>query len=165
MQAPIRLSPQAGFTLVELVAVIIIGGILTVSASAMFSRTGYDTSNFADRTRAVLSYAQKLAVANRRYTMLQIDSGGIALSLCRDPHTAANPCGTGGNPWLALSIPDGSSTLDVPAGTSISTSPVTSNLNFDPHGRPNIAGNLTLSIASSALARDLTVEQETGYVR
>ena len=57
----------AGFTMVELIMVIVIVGVLAaVAASRFFVRTGFDVAAFAEQVRAMARYAQKLAVAQNR---------------------------------------------------------------------------------------------------
>jgi MSHA pilin protein MshC len=79
--------PQGGFTMVELIMVIILAGILAaVAASRFFNRTGFDVSSFADTARGMVRYAQKLAIAQNRTVWV---TGTV------DPKNNANVLGVG----------------------------------------------------------------------
>ena len=55
-----------GFTMVELILVIVIAGILaTVAVPRLVGRNSFDTRGFADQLAATVRFAQKLAVAQR----------------------------------------------------------------------------------------------------
>lgn len=55
-----------GFTLVELVTIMIIVGILAVFAIPRMDTAGYHAAQFHDQTVAALRFAQKTAVSHRR---------------------------------------------------------------------------------------------------
>jgi MSHA pilin protein MshC len=58
---------EQGFTVVELIMVILLAGILAaVAASRFYNRTGFDVASFADTARGMVRYAQKLAIAQNR---------------------------------------------------------------------------------------------------
>lgn len=142
-----------GFTLVELVAVILIAGILAaVAGPRFFSASPFAARGYADSAASFLRYAQKLAIARHAGVTVQIGGGG--LSLCA---TAANPCADA-QPWPG---PDGETPyrIDVPSGVTQSGS--AASIAFDSQGRPN--AGITLTITGDT-ARTLTVEAETGYV-
>ncbi len=159
-QAPshaFRLTPHrsrsAGFTLVELVAIITIAGILAaVAGPRFFNAATFASRGYADQAAGFLRYAQKLAVARHAGVTVQVGSAG--LSLCA---TASNPCGDA-NPWPG---PQGETPYraDVPGGVTLAGN--ATDFSFDAQGRPS--AGITLTITGDTV-RSLTVEAETGYV-
>ena len=152
-----RLAPPVslptGFTLVELVAVIVIAGILAaIAGPRFFNAATFAARGYADQASGVLRYAEKLAVARHATVAVQIDGSGLALCA-----TATNPC-TDANPWPG---PQGETPYraNVPNGVTLAAS--TASVSFDAQGRPG--AGLTLTITGDTV-RTLTVEAETGYV-
>lgn len=71
-----------GFALIELVAVIIVLGIISVVLIGRFpDSNAFETRGFADQTLASLQYARKLAVATGRAVCVTAVSGGSALMM------------------------------------------------------------------------------------
>lgn len=144
---------MAGFSLVELIAVITLAGILAaVAGPRFFSFNTFAARGYADEAAGFLRYAQKLAIARRTTVTVQIDASG--LSLCA---TATQPCADVA-PWPG---PQGETPYraDVPDGLGLTTS--AASLSFDAQGRPD--AGLSLGISGDT-PRTLTVEAETGYV-
>jgi MSHA pilin protein MshC len=144
-----------GFSLVELVVVLIIVGILAVMAIAKFAnRLGFDTQGFFDSAQSGIRYAQKEAIAQRRNVCLTFASNSVSLTFASAPGSGA-ACDTN------LIGPAGQSPYTVSAGAGISFSPTPTNFSFDALGRPS-AGQVI--IISGDGTRSFTVEAETGYV-
>ena len=145
-----------GFTMVELILVIVIAGILAaVAAPRMLGRSGFDTRGFADQLAATVRFAQKLAVAQRTDVYVQLTANDASLCyLATAPCPAASQApGPGGEKPYTVSAPN---------GVAIA-SPVAA-LHFDAGGRPvNLAAQLDIQINGSG-THHVLVEQETGYV-
>ncbi|MDO9224932.1 MAG: type II secretion system protein [Pseudomonadota bacterium] len=142
-----------GFTLVELVAIIMIAGILAaVAGPRFFNPSTFAARGYTDAASGLLRYAQKLAIARHAGVTVQINSSGLALCA-----TTANPCADA-NPWPG---PQGETPyqIDVPGGVSLAGS--AASVSFDSQGRPNAEVSLTIT---GDTVRTLTVEAETGYV-
>jgi MSHA pilin protein MshC len=76
-----HLQAAPGFTMIELIMVVILVGILAaVAATRFFIRTGFDATSYAEQMRAMARYAQKLAIAqNRNVWVTGSLTGGVAL--------------------------------------------------------------------------------------
>jgi MSHA pilin protein MshC len=153
---------QSGFTLVELVVVIMIVGILAVAAiPRFFDRSTFDSRGFYDETLAALRYAQKTAIAQRRNVCITFAVNQVALSIAN---------ASGGNEACpqALASPTGVSPFIVtPRSSGISFSSLPASFHFDALGRPRDASNAAAPLQTfqvTGLALNITVEPETGYV-
>lgn len=146
-------SLAKGFTLIELIGVIVIVGILaTVAAPRFFSANTFASRGYFDAASGFLRYAQKLAVARHGGIVVLVDSDGLTLcGVTTTPCPSANQIpGPDGSMPYQLSVPNGVTQ----AGT------VTSII-FDAQGRPNTGASLSIT---GDQTRTLTVEAETGYV-
>jgi MSHA pilin protein MshC len=141
-----RGANNKGFTLVELVTILIVTGVLAAFAiPRMMDRTGFASRGFYDQAQGAVRYAQKVAVAQRRQITLTISVGGISTSAI-DPATGAA---------LSLAAPSG-----------VSLAPATS-FTFDALGTPSFGSQLAISVNSTGVGdinRTFYVEATTGYV-
>jgi MSHA pilin protein MshC len=137
---------QYGFTLMELIVVIVLLGILAAFAYPRLNLLGYQQAGFFQQSLAAIRYAQQQAIANGCDVTVDISSGGCFLSLagtCPQPGAIVNPA-RGVNNFCSDSVPAGSPNA---------------NIVFDKIGRPG--GDLNISIGT----RTIAVEPETGYAR
>jgi MSHA pilin protein MshC len=148
---------QRGFTMTELITIIVIVGILSAMVvPRFFDRNTFDSRGFYDQTISTLRYAQKVAIAQHRnvcvtYTLpapgtitLRIASANGDASLCDTQLTTAD--GTVGY------------TITAPAGITFDALPA--DFNFNALGRASAA------VAPIAVGGyTITIDQETGYVR
>ncbi len=143
---------ENGFTLPELVAVMLIAAILAIGATSLFDRKAFDAAGFADEVRAQLAYGQKVAVAARRSVTATVAGNTVALTMCADA-----ACGT----TVALASPQGESTYSRSAPAGVSVGP-DATFSFDALGAPGAGAALTVS--GGGTSRVITVEAGTGYV-
>lgn len=141
---------QRAFSVTELVAVMVIIGILAAFAAPRFFGTNpFQSRGFADQVQASLSYAQKAAIAQRKFVCVAFSTN--SLTLTTGP-TAA--CGT------PLAFPSGSSDYLVTAPSGITFSALPANFSFDALGRPSTSQTIIITGATNPIV----VEAETGHV-
>lgn len=139
-----------GFTLVELITVIILVGILSVSVMPrFFDQTIFLSRGFSGQVLASVRYAQKMAVALRQYTCVSIAGNVITLT-----QGATSICG--GN----LPDPAGQSAYSITAPNGVTVG--NASFYFDALGRPNFTTQQTITISGGAPT--VLIEAETGYV-
>lgn len=150
---------QQGFTLVELVVVLLLVGILAaVGMPRFFNQLSFQEWGFSDELGEALRFGQKLAIATGCDTQVAITAGSYHLSqrvTCNSGAftTPVRQPGSDGTGYAG----------NAPGGVALT---VTS-LYFDALGRPHdsASGNLLASAVNIAIgSRSVSVEPQTGYV-
>lgn len=151
-----------GFTLVELVVVIVLVAILAAVAIPRLNTRTFDTVGFYQEALSSVRYAQKEAVAKRRVVCVTLNASSVSLRFAKTPGVFT--CDT------ELTSPRGVSpfTVTAPGGVTLSSSPAVSSFFFDALGRPldsstTFSPQRTLSITGDG-TKTFVIEAETGYV-
>ena len=160
-----------GFTLIELVMVIVLLGILAVYAAPrlgnIFSMKG---ASFTDKLRADIRYAQNLAMTSGLRSRVTLTAGSYAVtssatSTCSSFNPARDPA-TGGSFSVSLTGSYAGITLTLPAMTC---------LEYDSLGRPYdctglggvcsaVLSGMSITVNSSGVAGSVLVSSQTGAV-
>ena len=157
---PPALGRPRGFTLLELLIVLVLLATLGAIALPRLTEGGFRSSAFAQQVAAALRYGQRLAVASGCEIQVQVHtSGSGGYSVRRRAGGSDSACGPAGQPFtVPIPSPTGG---DFSANASGGVQ-VTQGLTvvFDAQGLP--AGGGGTAIVSG---RSIVVDGETGLVR
>lgn len=152
---------QRGYTLVELVTVMLIMGILaSIAAPRFFETNPFADAGFGADARAAARYAQKLAIASGCAVRIEFGSTGYKLERW---HGGADCNDTGGTLATVQRPGGGDFTGAAPAGVTVGAAA----LYFDSVGRPHDAASGALLGAVQSITvgtATLTIQPDTGLV-
>lgn len=150
-----RCLVQRGFTLIELIMVIVILGVLAVfAAPRIFDNSDFTGRGLHDETMALLRFGQKTAIAQRRTVCVTVNSTGITMTLF-----VANPTPATCTAATAAQAPTLTPPFAPKGGTGLAGS--ASPFQFTPLGSTDQAAAVTITVANST---PITVEPGTGYI-
>ncbi|MEQ1600629.1 MAG: GspH/FimT family pseudopilin [Methylophilaceae bacterium] len=144
-----------GFTIVELVAVMVITGILAAVAAPRFiGADAFEARGSYGTLLATLRYAQKTAIAQRKPVYAKLDTAAHVVCL-----------GYTSNCSSPLIDPATQAAYTKTLSNNLTLTASSATLGFDGLGRPlpNAQATFTLQNAAES-TRTITVEAETGYV-
>lgn len=152
---------QAGFTMIELIIVLVLLGILSVFvAPKLVAAISLQDDAWRDELQGALRFAQKSAVARRRLTCVTISNTTVSITTASG--NPASAC------TVAMTGPDGKATYaTAPSGSATTTVSPAGVIYFQPDGRVTTDGagssaaDRTISLTGVA---SLVVLGETGHV-
>jgi len=136
-----------GYSLAELVVVVVIAAIMAALAIPLFNQPQIDATWYHEQVRAGVRYAQRTAVAQRRQVFVLVEAGP-RLALCY-----ADPCGARVTELATGNI----FVLNAPTGLALSIS--ASPLSFNGLGQPSSGATVNVG------GKLVTINAETGYVQ
>lgn len=146
-----------GFTLIELVMVMVLLGVLAVFVAPRFNSSDFNARGFHDETLALLRYAQKTAIAQRRTVCVAFTTTTATLTIA----AAAATANCAGNP---LTGPKGESPATITAKTGVAYNALPASFSFDGLGQPSVAQTIQVASSGTPISLTITVEPGTGYV-
>ena len=154
-------ATESGFSLVELVATMIVISILAAFAVPRFvDRTGFESRGFYDQAQSIVRYAQKIAIAQRQSAPkgpIYVVITASQIRICYDAACAAA---------VTDPISGAALVLNAPSGGAVTLAPVTT-FSFSGAGAPSVGAQLAINVNSTGVGdinRTFYVEAQTGYV-
>ncbi len=142
---------SSGFTMVELVTVMIVVAILAVAMFPRFAnRQTFDELGQHDRVKAAVEFARKTAIAQRRNVCVVVGAGTLTI-------TQGVTFGAGCT--AALTDPTKGTPFSIPPVSGAALVSTLSPIIFDAQG--SASGNATLTVGT----RPINVMAGTGYVQ
>lgn len=143
---------NSGFTLVELIIVIVIIGIIAAVSAPRFGKiSSFEERGFFDEALSAVRYAHKLAIASGCNIQVQFTASSYALN--RDAN-----CNTGNPPSFSQPVRDpaggGNFTASAPSGITMSAS----TFYFNKIGQPSVNGT-SINVGT----RNIVIEAITGF--
>ncbi|MGZ8175981.1 MULTISPECIES: prepilin-type N-terminal cleavage/methylation domain-containing protein [Methylobacter] len=132
-----------GFSLIELIVIIVIMSILTAYAAPRLNFASHAASDYAEIVKSSIRLAQKLAIAHRTTHTITFP---------------VNPCNGSSVNGLRVT---GEQCDPLPNGVAVNG---LASVTFDGLGRPNVNTVTTITVSGGDVSRVICLEPETGYV-
>lgn len=139
-----------GFTLIELIMVIILLGVLSVTAVGKFDSHSFESAKVAGELVSAIRYAQEMSMVNTGVDAYQVAITTSGYTVSQNGADVVNPTNfesTFTSNW-----------------TNVALSPAVT-ISFDGVGAPNIGATQTISVTVGSDSRDVIVEAVTGFTR
>jgi len=156
---------ESGFTIVELVAVIVITGIIAAIAAPRFiGMDAFDARGSYSTLVSALRFAQKTAIAQRATVCVNVDPATKIVTLTYRNSADCSLASTG-----SVADPATQAAYSKTLSNNVTITASAGTIGFDGLGRPVPNATATFTVKNAVVAsestRTITVEAETGYVR
>jgi MSHA pilin protein MshC len=133
---------QQGFTMIELITVMILVGILAAYAVPRLGEiTGFSGPGYATDVRGALAHARRTAVASRRHVCVTVSSDRISLIMDpSNPDTGTHPSCNAAN---IVSLPGGDQTGELRVPNNITVASIPPAFSFTPKGESSDNATIT----------------------
>ena len=142
---------SGGFSLVELIVVLVIAGILAAIAIPRLTDAESKATAYAEQVIAVVRFAQRQAVAQHRSVFVCVQASAVSVGYDAACTGAAAQSGA------IVQIPQ---QLVAPGNVSLAAS--TTPFSFNALGQPNPIAGVTITLTGAG--KTVNVTRETGYV-
>ncbi len=151
-----------GFTLIELIMVLVVLGAMAIFVSPrFFQQTEFDTAAFQQELKTAIRYAHKLSIASGCEVQVSLTANSYALfypnNADADSATCDSPTAFGTN-QIPHPAQTGSYTGLAPAGITIASF---GNFYFSALGEPSNSGTITINPGG----RQIVIQPLTGFVQ
>ncbi len=146
----VKRKMQTGFSLIELIMVIVIMGALSAVAMTRFDRSTFEAQAAAGELIQAIRYAQEKSMTNTGAPNYQIQILNNGYNVTQNAVAITHPIeGTVGytRNWANITI--------APIATII----------FDGYGNPALGGPMIFTVTQGASSATVTVEDVTGFAR
>lgn len=149
----------AGFTLVELIATMMLIGILAAVAFPRMDIGIYRELVFRDQVLSALRFAQKTASSHRRLVCVAFTASSVSLRMATA--NGASACDT------ALSLPGGAGSVQSGDAATVVFNPLPADFFFQPDGRAtsDSAGITVVDATLTIGEQSITLVGTSGYVQ
>lgn len=150
---PLR-TTAIGFSLIELMVVILLLGILAAFAAPRINISSFRQQGFYQQATAAARFAQKLAISSGCVVQVQISGAGCSVTW--------NVCA----PASGTNVPSPATGNNNFCADSDGTVPVAADVSFDAIGRPVNSGAPATLLATQNITingRTLRIEAQTGF--
>ena len=145
-----RTDDEAGFTLIEIISVILLLGIIAAVVVPKFDTSGINADTTADSIKADLKFVQELAMSRNPQTAGAV---GIVFTQNASSYTITDP-GPSGMYTQTRTLSQGAAII----------SPTTT-ISFDKYGEPEIAAaSVSIQISVGEQIKTISVQQYSGKV-
>ena len=148
-------SRAFGFTLIELIMVLVVLGAISIFVIPRLDKSAYDTLSFHQELKTAVRFAHKLSIASGCEVQVALTANSYSLFY---PDSSCNPPDAFGTNPVNHPVQSGAYTGSPPSGVSIAGF---GNFFFTASGAPSSSGTITINPGG----RQIVVNPLTGFVQ